>query len=859
MWLSERDKEVECFHPVCADALEKALDRLGMSETYFVEHHRYVGNLEMDLVISNKSTNKILCVVEVKRTIPAVYSTRYQYQAMSYVQELRDVEKETNYYILTNLECSCMFLYSNQKPNVYDQLLEPGFIFNHRFEDVSEQQFKEDLSNHFCELINKINGRYTEYVLSFSQFTSYIQHYMPHIRKWNSSLVFLFYEYIRGAFNAFGRDGLLDIKYYRNDIFAICREALSYGFEGIFGKQKTDYDINHIPNSSLISQLYKLGQNYRTADAICNIMHQVISKDHVHEGEVPTDIELAQTLVTLVKTFIPNLQENENISDPAAGSGTLVSAAIQGYSEINPRQIRVNDINVKLLQLLTLRLGLSFPTIVSKNNFPVVSCLDIADLEKDFFKGTRIIVLNPPYVSAVSEANNINNRKNKFATRIRNLTGHVSKNNIGQAPLENLFLELVNCLVDEGTIIACIIPNTHLTALGQAEVTFRKFLLEDFGLSLIFKYPQTSLFDDVNQNTSIFIGKSKHPQNEIKFIQSISFVSEINLEDLASSINLLQASNKPIEITNGIEGYLVNHSTLENSVEQGWSFLDSINAIVIDFLETKIKSSSIISEIGDSGFSNIYRGRVGNSGGSDLLFVSSNKNFFNEVEEDVLLDLAAGMRNAEYPNFRVGNGDNFFFDVSLADDQTIETVVSLYNDKYTKKGKQVRKEKSTSEWIEILKSESRNFVPSNTVLLPRGTRKVASTYVTTKRTFISTNFIAIETSSYQQAYILGSWMSSIFYQLQLEQCCKNQAGMRKLEIANINNTFVPNFSKLSLEDKQFICETEIDSFINLREPSPRKIDIAWALVITRKDKQQAEELIEKTIKYLTILAKNREN
>ena len=107
------------------------------------------------------------------------------------------------------------------------------------------------------------------------------------------------------------------------------------------------------------------------------------------------------------------------------------------------------------------------------------------------------------------------------------MTGHDSKTNIGQAPLECPFIELITNLVQPGTIVACIIPNTHLSALGSQDVEFRKFLLNDFGLSMIFNYPQTNLFDDVVQNTSIFIGQAHQTQEYVKFIQSHSFVSEI--------------------------------------------------------------------------------------------------------------------------------------------------------------------------------------------------------------------------------------------------------------------------------------------------------------------------------------------
>ena len=85
MWIRNTDKEVECFHPVCKEALERALKQLNLDAEYVIQHHRHVDKIEMDLVVANKETNRILCVVEVKRTIAAVNSMRYQFQAMSYV------------------------------------------------------------------------------------------------------------------------------------------------------------------------------------------------------------------------------------------------------------------------------------------------------------------------------------------------------------------------------------------------------------------------------------------------------------------------------------------------------------------------------------------------------------------------------------------------------------------------------------------------------------------------------------------------------------------------------------------------------------------------------------------------------
>lgn len=854
-WLNETDKEVEKFHPVCEEALNNALKLTMLDESYHVEHHRYVGSLEMDLVISNKTTGKIFCVIEVKRTIPAVYSSRYQYQAMSYVQSLRDSEKETNYYILTNLECSCMFKYSVARPNVYDQMLQPGVVFNHRFSDVPEAEFKENLTYQFRDFILKILGNDSNYILSFSEFATSVKEAMPSHLKWNTSLAYMFYEYIRGSFNEIGRSELYDIRSFRNDIAAICREASQVNFNGIFGFTQSEYDSHYRPIQKMLVDLYKLGQNYKDADAICNIMHQVISSGHTHDGEVPTDIELAQTLVSLVKTIVPSLAESETITDPAAGSGTLLSAAVAGYQGVSPTQICANDINPLLIQLLTLRMGLHFASTIDRTNFPEVSTQDIADLPKLYFDKTKIIVLNPPYLSATAVGSA--ERKGKLASRIQFLTGNASKTNIGQASLECIFIELVTALVKKDTVIACIIPNTHISALGSAEVEFRRFLLDDFGLSMIFNYPQTNLFEDVAQNTSIFIGRAHTKQTEVKFVQSLSLVSEINQDDVASAIDSLIESESPNELIPGLVGNIVPTSKLRDNVSNGWKFLDSVVGDVSAFVESHIYSNVRFANITTSGYDKRYRGTVGNLGGSDLLYITTKDDFYEEVKNIVDGHLKAGLRNADYASYFVGDGDQQFFDITDVDSSQVESVIDIYLKKYNGTTKQKKKDKPVSDWVSIMKKEIAHKVPENTVLLPRGSRKYASVYVTTKPTYLSTNLLAIETGSLTEAKVLASWMSSIFYQLQLEVVSKNQGGMRKLEIENINRTSVPLFSLLTQEEIDLIEATPIDSFFDLKNPSIRPIDKVWAAIIIKNE--DVDLILSNALRYLTILAKNRES
>lgn len=148
--------------------------------------------------------------------------------------------------------------------------------------------------------------------------------------------------------------------------------------------------------------LYELGQQNVTGDSIANVLHSIVSSGHEHDGEVATDLELGRIVAALAKDEIGTLAPSDIVCDPAAGSGNLISAAID-VMNLQPTQILANDINTKLIELLTLRIGLNFANIISKTNSPSVSCEDICNLSPSFFRNVKLILMNPPYVAGIFE------------------------------------------------------------------------------------------------------------------------------------------------------------------------------------------------------------------------------------------------------------------------------------------------------------------------------------------------------------------------------------------------------------------------------------------------------------------------
>lgn len=854
MWLKNTDREVECFHPVCAEALNAALAKMNLNDRYEVQHHRYVGSIEMDLVVANKVDNKILCVVEVKRTIAAVNSTRYQYQAMSYVQSLREAELESKYYILTNLESSCLFKFDRNRPNVYEQIIEPGIVINHRFADVTKEVFMTDLTEQYVSFLSTVINDNGRYLLSFKQFADEIQDKLDTTIEWKKSLVGLFYEYIRGSFTKVERTGLKTIAQLSKRADLICNEGSKINFKDIFTLPVLPTGERNLNTSNdLLKQLFELGKTYVDADELASVMHKVISNGHEHEGEVPTDTELATVMLWLVKSVGGDIAEGEILMDPAAGSGSLLCAATNVFEDIQPSQLYANDINTKLLQLLSLRIGLKFAKTIDKNNTAKISTLNIADVPSVDFDNVKYIIMNPPYLSAVGV--NCLERKAELFRRIRQLKGNAPTTNVGQMPLEGAFVELVSTLAKEGTVIAAILPNTHFTTKGDASVAIRKMLLEDFGLRLIFNYPQEKLFEGVAQNTSIVIGVKGQISDSIRYLYSNEVISLIDPTSVSSVLSQAFSSERISSIDDYFEGCELTRTSLLETIELGWQIGNMSKQGAQNFVKANLATSQYLMPLCKSEYKNYLRGKIGNDGCTDLLYLKKNHPFLKSGSRLLKGHLAVGLNNAKGNLVNIGEGETYFVNVLGMSDLQIMKLVKAFKVANATKGKKQRQNtKTTDEYIRILKMESKHISPANCVMLPRMLRSHGRVFISDKPTFVSTNFFVIEADE-RRSKLLASWFTTVFYQLECEAYGNNRKGLRKLEEGDYAPLHVPVTERFTENQITRIISTPITKFIDLRAPEVRDIDRVWAEILFGND---AEDYLEEVISLIPILVADRE-
>lgn len=818
--ISYNDSEVGVYHPICENALNKALRLLGQDTNYRVVHHRYTGSLEMDFVIENITTHKYLCVIEVKRTPAAVNSTRYQFQAMSYVQSNVGIT-EKPYYILTNLERAILFRYDSVRLRTYQQMLQPGLSIIGDFTSFTDENALCDaLSVYFKDAIDAILADRYSYFLTLDDFVAEIEPVRFDYRKWKSNLALMLYEYIRGSFDYVGRTDLHDIRVFHGNIQQICNEGSRVDFAGIFNYCTTLFDPTVSVGTALLTELFNYGKQSVTGDSIADTLHQIVSAGHEHEGEVPTDLELAKIVAILAHSISGDLNTEDYICDPAAGSGNLISSAIPVYN-LGSNQIIANDCNQQLLELLSLRLGLNYASSINTTVAPNITCEDISNLTPAYFENVKALLVNPPFVAGI----NCVTRKQSFYRAINRITGMQAVTNNGQMPLEAVFVELLTELLPEGTTIACVFPKTHLTARGNEAVIIRQLLLSKFGLKKIFIYPGEGIFKDVTKDTCVLIGSTKRTYDEVDIITSMDNIPDIDADAFNSALNT-NLSNNFTTIIPGIEGKIVSRTSLVNSTRDGWRELNIDMIDSISYVQSELASSPKLIQMDSYDFP-VKRGGAANSGGSDLLFFDSNGALYNSYDGRV--NLGSGLRNARIDTVDIQGGDSKFLDSSINPPAIIDSILNDYVSLPSNIGRQARNAKPVSEWQRILERESRGAFPGNTVLVPRAIRTKGRAYFSRERVFVSTNFMVCNMATIEQAILLSSWMTTIFYQLICEVSSKDEVGMRKMEVKDILTTLVPNFDSLS--DTLFSrIQAEIPNvtFLELKNPEIRNIDRIWA-------------------------------
>lgn len=829
------DDEVLKFHPVFEYCAKNALNELNLENEIVLIHHQPLGDITVDFSFERRSTGRIILLAEIKRIKSAVQSTKYRLQAMNYRMTATH-RAETPYYLISNLEITDLFRYDDQRPVVNSQIIEGSPFRAGDFSTTNENDFYINLIRCLTEIINlTINdsGHYFDGLLGFE---TALQNETRDYDKWHQYFIPASYEYIRAAASSFypflstitSRWRAAD--YYKIRPEKLVRNGLQVDFSNIFCNPITVINDSVAFNQNLLTQAYLSGKIRGDGEDLSAIVNGMLLQPE--KGVIETDEELSRLLVVMARDALGrDLQRNELICDPAAGSGRLLIAAIESFSNIMPDQIWANEIEIRFQEILSLHLGLTFASQITPDNAPNITIQNISDLSVEDFSNVKMILLNPPFVRGISSSA----EKELLASKIRDLTGAESIVNHGQIGLEAVFLELVWDFIPSGAIIAAIMPHRYLSGLSQETTAFRLFLSEHFGLSHIVSYPRTGLFETVVKQTVIFVGTKGQINNKVKIVNTQIDVDRIDLRELQNGLSI--AKSDPVR---GVHLELLDQLDLINNAYNGWHFIVGAKKRAITFTEENFQGFSTL----DQNTDRIIRGTAGNSGLSELQMLATNS------QDDILTnlipthwlrpairksdDLSKQLTTENSPNKSFIPPEEAFIPTSQ-DNEILLSIIKSFLTRINsrKKGIQPKNEVDLTKALGAIKKDLR-ISPPNSVLIPRGIRVQGRVGILGEEAIVSTNFFVAYYQNREKALLISSWLSSVYGQIQMELYGVDQEGMRKLEGDQIKNIRVPDISLLSDNEKQELIDNFLNNeYINFTHTVIRPTDRLWNRILNK--------------------------
>lgn len=835
------DDEVRKFHPVLEQALNKAIEELGLVNEFEVRHHDSIGSLTPDFAIKNKRNGHYIFFIEVKRQPGDVSSTRYRNQAKSYVTEAGFLA-EKKYYALTNLELIDLFKYSDDSARtlVLQQLIKPSPIRVGNLETDVPLEFFNNLVNNLKNILQIVIEDTGEYHNISSKFINVLQSRKNDYHEWHKVFVVAGYEYIRGALKDLRR---LDWQIANNYISRpqrIIEIGKDLDFQDIFKAPAPSSEDGDLWDLQFLRDMNKSGTVRKSGDEIAEIAHYIITQGLGQDGVVTTDAELARILAISVRYVTGReLNIDEKVCDPAAGIGSLLTSISAGFHEITPSQLWANDKENLFLEPLSIKLGLAFPATINSENSPKITIKNILKLENNDFANVKIIVMNPPYIAGIK----CYEERRLFANKINEITHTNAKLNVGQIGLEALFIELTLALTKQETVVGIVLPKQYLNAKGPEAQAFRRFLLNEFGLSCIAIYPREGLFESVTKATVLIIGKKGVLSSCVNVIEFSLPLEQVDPDKLLLSLNSTINTEESQEIGYGINIKSLSSVELQNKISSGWRFITTIGNKAENWINEYLRPCC--DKLDSSDFS-AKRGRLGNTGGSDLIFPDSNAIIWKSLQGHIPMGwLYPALRTVDEINSPLITDSTVkshvlcppinAFDSKEPEFKILVQIIKTYiANTDTSKGRQSKKIKTIDDLIKIVLATSRMITPTNTVLIPRNIRRNARGFIACQNMYVSTNVIEVFNQNVKKQKLLLSWILSIFAQLHFEVLSKDQEGTRKNELEEqVKQLYIPKFDDITDNQKQKILEamSTFNEFNDLCNPSITELDRVWAEIL----------------------------
>lgn len=851
--------EVKDFHPVIERVFKQAIYEAGYSEQLTVEHHPQVHGGEPDFVLLLKELKRPVFVLEVKRTKADCDSLRFWAQTQNYVDTL-STKWAPDYFPysgITNVER--LITFCRREGPTWGCILSGNPYLDSEFDlpgpnnaDEAISELLSGLKNVVDLIMQKERPKWAEtwplVIDSFKTNYESLRKYLKMVDKGlerdvssHELLRILLYGYLRELYK-FNKSKYiqlfrrLPVGIFPPNRFALAllntyRRVLELDFQQVF-RDHPDENSRLLPERADITIMSCLNAVISSANSnlpeaikensmpsffIKLIKDKIYAHEEMHkEGKITTDDELASVLAELCID-----ETDAQIIDIGTGIGALSSAAYDKIKQLSGSlkhkkshnkilsQISGIEKDSFLNQLATFRLIAKDPTNVDTNT-------EIDFQVGDAFQHPRpkefdVVLMNPPFLR----------HDNKVVPITDDMERHMLQaiesqqeqrsfvRNASQPNLYFYFLNWASHYLKQSGVAGVIIMAKFLNNIDGKYV--KEYIIKD--LEAIVLYPR-EFFEEFKSTTCIVTLRKGSEKANVDFLR----IKETSLLEDPQKIKSILSS--PNDIINA--DYTLKKVT-KSELDPGsnWLLYFTDPEGKNDFLD----NLGVLTALREMFPNKAERGRAGNSGGSNVIFLESPNNplaeFSSSIEGDFIFP---GVRWNKTSSGR----RHFILRERDVVDQKALGVPAKYADN-TRSGlpeshsqhiglKQYYEEASReyrTKWKRIVNDVYGSKV-SPDLIIPRADREKHSVYYWTEENVlvVSTNFFYLRgfkefenkgSKDVQLKCICGYLMSS-FGQIQFELKANNQEGLRKLEGFMIDEFKCLNLIKLEPEEIKRIAK-----------------------------------------------------
>ncbi len=569
-WLQYSDDEVTCFHREFLSVANDVLRQEQLEALYSWEHHlRSAGSSVIpDFVLVERSTQRWMVVMEIKRSLTGVYSTRNQVQAKGYAEENQTLFNalRPKYFCISNLEVTLLFALNGSQPpkdcRIKDMAFESG-----SFKSTPQSAHRLQLLSHLSAIVRLIHSNAQPVfesvwprlahnlieranVLAEPVPSSYANFGIPRVvsdyfsggsqqaARHNLLLRCLLTEFLRGILHRYRHPQAATVPALQADIMRVASAIdglRSIDFQGVFEDDSAAlYRSTAVTLSTreavedYLAELETegvglLAQQRGDALGLPDALSVEVFPLDVQErrGKIPTDPDLAYLLAALCID-----SPGQRIIDPCAGDGNLLSAAYDVLRDMQRthaqalEQLHGIEADIIATKLAALRLVLKEPHVAATTDACFVRPGDMFS-SAPRITSADVILMNPPFKRYEDQDDSpIPLALREHYSRAIIEIGGQAQTAVGQSNIYGLYVEYIICAAKAGATIGVVLDNRWYHNLASEPL--RSLLLSKCEIVAIVEYPHHAYFKDWTIATSLLIVRKVAPldSHEVQFIRT---------------------------------------------------------------------------------------------------------------------------------------------------------------------------------------------------------------------------------------------------------------------------------------------------------------------------------------------------